>query len=44
MGIWCIRIAAVYFMVGVGVSMGIFMESAGDHTLVGVHAHINLVG
>ncbi|MEQ6389535.1 cytochrome-c oxidase [Bacillaceae bacterium S4-13-58] len=42
MGIWCIRIAAVYFMVGV--SMGIFMESAGDHTLVGVHAHINLVG
>ena len=42
MGIRFIKVAVVYFLVGI--CLGIFMESAQDHTLAGVHAHINLVG
>jgi len=36
------RMAAVYFLAGIllGVGMGI----SGDHSLFGVHAHINLLG
>ncbi|MGO4886254.1 cytochrome-c oxidase [Anaerobacillus sp. MEB173] len=42
LGIWFFKIAALYFLVGV--VMGIGMEMAGDHRLYGAHAHINLVG
>ncbi|RSK27816.1 cytochrome-c oxidase [Bacillus sp. HMF5848] len=42
MGVRFLKIAALYFLIGVGI--GIFMESAGDHALKGVHAHVNLVG
>ena len=35
--------AAVLFLV-VGISFGIFMAASKDHTLVGSHAHINLLG
>lgn len=41
-GIIWIRIAAIYFVVGV--SLGIYMGASGDHTLRPVHAHINLLG
>ncbi len=42
MGITFIKLAAVYLLIGVGI--GIFMEMAHDHTLAGLHAHVNLVG
>ncbi len=42
MGIRFIKLAAIYFLIGIG--LGIFMEMAQDHALMGVHAHINLVG
>ncbi|WP_059173076.1 hypothetical protein [Bacillus sp. FJAT-27445] len=37
-----LKLAALYFLVGVG--MGLTMEIIGDHSLMGAHAHINLVG
>lgn len=37
-----LRIAVVYFVVGV--SLGIVMGASGDHGLMPVHAHINLLG
>ena len=36
------RVAAVYFIIGVG--LGIAMGISGNHALFGVHAHINLLG
>ncbi|KGX89545.1 hypothetical protein [Pontibacillus marinus] len=42
MGIRFIKLATIYFLIGIG--LGIFMEMAHDHALMGVHAHINLVG
>jgi len=42
LGILFLKLATLYFLVGVG--MGIGMEMAGDHSLMGAHAHINLVG
>lgn len=37
-----LKLAALYFLIGVG--MGLTMEIIGDHSLMGAHAHINLVG
>ena len=37
-----LRIAVVYFVVGV--TLGIVMGASGDHGLMPVHAHINLLG
>ncbi|WP_246055234.1 cytochrome-c oxidase [Pseudalkalibacillus caeni] len=42
LGVAFLKIAAVYFLFGVG--MGITMEILQDHRLAGAHAHINLVG
>lgn len=42
MGIWFLKLAALYFLIGV--SMGLVMEMMGDHSLAGAHAHINLLG
>ncbi|MFC7063724.1 cytochrome-c oxidase [Halobacillus seohaensis] len=42
MGILFLKLAALYFLVGVG--MGIAMEIMQDHRLAGAHAHINLIG
>lgn len=36
------RVAVVYFVVAV--ALGIVMGASGDHTLMAVHAHINLLG
>lgn len=41
-GVQFLKIAALYFLVGVG--MGLTMEIIQDHRLSGAHAHINLVG
>jgi len=37
-----LRIAVVYFVVAV--TLGIVMGASGDHSLMPVHAHINLLG
>ncbi|OCA84215.1 cytochrome-c oxidase [Bacillus sp. FJAT-27225] len=42
LGTLFLKVASVYFLVGV--CMGLGMEMAGDHRLMGAHAHINLVG
>ena len=39
---WLIRLAAVYFMVGV--SMGVYMGTTHRFEQMPVHAHINLLG
>jgi hypothetical protein len=39
--IW-LRLAVLYFILGVG--LGIYMAASGDHLLVPVHAHLNLLG
>ncbi len=39
---WLIRLAAIYFMIGVG--MGIYMASTHHFEAMPVHAHINLLG
>jgi hypothetical protein len=36
------RLAAVYF--AIAVALGIAMGASGDHSLLAVHAHINLLG
>lgn len=36
------RVAVVYFVAAV--ALGIVMGASGDHTLVAVHAHLNLLG
>jgi hypothetical protein len=36
------RVAIVYFVVAV--ALGIVMGASGDHTLIAVHAHLNLLG
>lgn len=41
-GVLFLKVAALYFLVGVG--MGLTMEIIQDHRLAGAHAHINLVG
>jgi hypothetical protein len=41
-GVLWIKAAVVYFIMGV--SLGIYMGASGDHLLVPVHAHFNLVG
>jgi len=42
MGVKFIRVSGVYF--AIGVLLGMFMSMGGDHTLSGVHVHINLLG
>ena len=41
-GILWIKAAVIYFIMGVG--LGIYMGASGDHLLVPVHAHFNLLG
>lgn len=41
-GVLWIKAAVVYFIMGVG--LGIYMGASGDHLLVPVHAHFNLLG
>jgi len=36
------RVAVIYFVIAV--ALGIVMGASGDHTLMAVHAHINLLG
>src|SRR4051812_42548399 len=43
------RVSKAFFLCAVvygicGMSMGIFMGASGDHTLMPVHAHVNLLG
>ncbi|NMO96323.1 cytochrome-c oxidase [Paenibacillus lemnae] len=42
MGVRLIQIAAVYFIIGVG--LGMFMSMSHDFALSSVHAHVNLLG
>ncbi len=37
-----LRLAVLFAILGI--ALGAFMGGSGDHTLVGVHAHINLLG
>lgn len=41
-GVLWIKAAVIYFIMGV--SLGIYMGASGDHVLVPVHAHFNLLG
>jgi hypothetical protein len=41
-GVLWIKAAVIYFMMGVG--LGTYMGASGDHVLVPVHAHFNLLG
>jgi hypothetical protein len=41
-GVVWIKAAVIYFIMGVG--LGIYMGASGDHLLVPVHAHFNLLG
>lgn len=41
-GVIWIKAAVVYFIMGV--VLGIYMGASGDHVLVPVHAHFNLLG
>lgn len=41
-GVIWIKAAVIYFIMGVG--LGIYMGASGDHLLVPVHAHFNLLG
>lgn len=37
-----LRMAVVYFVIAVG--LGVFMGASGDHSLSGVHVHLNMLG
>lgn len=41
-GVLWIKAAVVYLVMGVG--LGIYMGASGDHVMVPVHAHLNLLG
>ena len=41
-GVIWLKLAVLYFVLGVG--LGIYMAASGDHLLVPVHAHLNLLG
>ena len=41
-GVLWIKAAVVYLVLGVG--LGIYMGASGDHVMVPVHAHFNLLG
>ena len=41
-GVLWIKAAVIYFILGIG--LGIYMGASGDHLLVPVHAHFNLLG
>jgi len=40
-GVLWIKAAVVYLVMGVG--LGIYMGASGDHVMVPVHAHLNLL-
>ena len=42
LGVMWIKAAVVYFIMGVG--LGVYMGASGDHVLIPVHAHFNLLG
>ena len=42
LGVMWIKASVVYFIMGV--SLGIYMGASGDHLLIPVHAHFNLLG
>lgn len=42
LGVMWFKAAVVYFIMGVG--LGIYMGASGDHVLIPVHAHFNLLG
>ena len=42
MGVTFIKIAVVYFIAGV--ALGLFMAISQDHSVIPVHAHVNLLG
>jgi hypothetical protein len=42
MGIRLLKMAVVYFLIGLG--MGIYMAVSQDHGQIPVHAHVNLLG
>lgn len=42
LGVMWIKAAVVYFIMGIG--LGIYMGASGDHVLIPVHAHFNLLG
>lgn len=42
MGVKFIHVSTIYF--AIGVILGISMSMSGDHTLTGVHVHVNLLG
>jgi cbb3-type cytochrome oxidase subunit 1 len=42
MSTWMIRLAVVYFVVGI--ALGLQMAASNDFTLAPVHAHLNLLG
>jgi hypothetical protein len=39
---WFLRLAVLYFVIGVG--LGLFMAASEDHSMFPVHAHLNLLG
>jgi drug/metabolite transporter superfamily protein YnfA len=39
---WFLRLAALYFVIGV--ALGLFMAASHDHSMHPVHAHLNLLG
>ena len=41
-GVLWIKAAVVYLVMGVG--LGIYMGASGNHVMVPVHAHLNLLG
>jgi len=42
LGVMWIKAAVVYFIMGIG--LGTYMGASGDHVLIPVHAHFNLLG
>jgi hypothetical protein len=40
--LWCVRLSVFYAVFGM--IMGVVMGSTGDHSLMPVHAHINVLG
>ncbi|CAH0118793.1 MULTISPECIES: cytochrome-c oxidase [unclassified Paenibacillus] len=42
MGVRFLKVSVIYFILAMG--LGLYMSLAGDHTLTGVHVHVNLIG
>ena len=39
---WLLRLAVLYLIAGIG--LGLFMAASKDHSMMPVHAHLNLLG